>query len=181
MRILDRPINIHIVRCFVTGFFCSDAERYGYYLDLQITRAWARSLYNRIKWSRSGFNRPIITYTLRKEISTQYLHDISFFTQSFTKFLISSYQILAKALLNLYLLLSWLLLNKNWSIFLILEGQINVVWNQLRKTWVVGLYHCKLLTKEKPKGVFNQKLGTTRVLFFLTMKNIGVRKNRLND
>ena len=101
MRILDRPINIHIVRGFVTGFFCSDAEKYGYYLDLQVTTAWARSLYNRIKWSRSGFNRPIITYALRKEISTYYLHDISFFAQSFTKFLISSYRILAKAFLNL--------------------------------------------------------------------------------
>lgn len=39
MRIWGTPINIHIVRGVLTGLVRSDVERYGQYLDFQVTRA----------------------------------------------------------------------------------------------------------------------------------------------
>ena len=84
MRISGAPINIHTVRGILAGLVHSDVERYGHYLDFQVTRVWVASLYHRMKLSRrvSTTSRPIITHELWEEISTQYLHDIAFLTVS---------------------------------------------------------------------------------------------------
>ena len=84
MRISGAPINIHTVRGVQAGLVCSDVEKYGQYLDFQVTRPWMRSLCNHIKMSRrvSTTSRPTITRALWEEISTQYLHEISSLTKT---------------------------------------------------------------------------------------------------
>ena len=72
IRISSAPINIHTVQGVLAGLVSSDVEKYGQYLDFQVTRPWVRSLYHRMKMSRrvSTTYRPIVTRALWKEIST---------------------------------------------------------------------------------------------------------------
>ena len=74
----------YTVRGVLGGLVRSDVEKYGHYLDFQVTRPWVRSLYHRMEMSRriSTTSRPIITRALWEEISTQYLHEISSLTKS---------------------------------------------------------------------------------------------------
>ena len=72
IRISSAPINIHTVQDVLAGLVPSDVEKYGQYLDFQVTRPWVRSLYHCMKMSRrvSTTYRPIVTRALWKEIST---------------------------------------------------------------------------------------------------------------
>ena len=96
MRISGAPINIHTARGVLAGVVRSDVEKYGQYLDFQVTRPWVRSLYHRMKMSRrvSTTSRPIITCALWKEICAQYLQEISSLTKS--------HKILDELILNLH-------------------------------------------------------------------------------
>ena len=52
MRASGAPINIHTMRGMVASLVRSEVEKYGHYLDFQVTRPWVRSLYHRMKMSR---------------------------------------------------------------------------------------------------------------------------------
>ena len=73
MRISSTQINIHTVRGVLADLVRSDVQKYGEYLDFEVTGAWVRSLFSRMKFSRrfSDRSRPIITRGLWEEISTK--------------------------------------------------------------------------------------------------------------
>ena len=50
MRISGTQFNIHTVRGVLAGLVRSDVQNYGKYLDFEVTRAWVRSLYHRMKF-----------------------------------------------------------------------------------------------------------------------------------
>ena len=48
-------------------------------MDFQVTRSWARSLYQRMKFSRRAVttSRPVITRSLWLEVRSQFLYEIT--------------------------------------------------------------------------------------------------------
>ena len=72
-------INIHLVSGVLNGLICSNRERSGKYMDFEVKRSWARSLYQSIKFSHRGDTtlRPVITRPLWAEVRSQFLHDIT--------------------------------------------------------------------------------------------------------
>ena len=123
MRILGAAIIVHTVCGVLAGLIRYDVEKYGHYLDFQVTRPWMRSLHHHMKMSRRvpTTSRPITKRALWEEISTQYLHEIS------------SHEIPDELILNLdqtsskFVAASKVTMaEKDQSMFLSQEGQINV-------------------------------------------------------
>lgn len=72
-------INIHVVRGVLMGLVQSNPEKFGKYVNFDVSRSWVRSLYQRMKFSRRAAttSRPVITRSLWIEVKSQFLHDIS--------------------------------------------------------------------------------------------------------
>ena len=118
MRILGAAIIVHTVCGVLAGLIRYDVEKYGHYLDFQVTRPWMRSLHHHMKMSRRV---PTTSSALWEEISTQYVHEIS------------SHEIPDELILNLdktsskFVAASKVTMaEKDQSMFLSQEGQINV-------------------------------------------------------
>ena len=72
-------INIFVVSGVLDGLICSNAERFGKYMDLKVTRSWVRSLYLRMKFScHAVTSRPVITRSLWAEVRSQFLHEFTY-------------------------------------------------------------------------------------------------------
>ena len=79
LRTAGAGINIHVVTGVVNGLVRANPEKFGKYVDFQVTRSWVRSLYRRMKFSRRAVttSRPIITRSFWVEVKSQFLYEIS--------------------------------------------------------------------------------------------------------
>ena len=50
LRLAGAGINIHVVSGMLNGLIRANPERFGKYMEFKVTRSWARSLYQRIKF-----------------------------------------------------------------------------------------------------------------------------------
>ena len=72
-------INQHVVRRVLIGLVQSYPEKFGKYINFEVTRSWVRSVYQRMKFSciTATTSRPVITHSLWNEIKSQFLHEVS--------------------------------------------------------------------------------------------------------
>ena len=79
LRTAGDSINQHVVRGVLMGLVRSNPEKFGKYINFEVTRSWIRSLHHRMKFSRRAATTsiPVITRSLWNEIKSQFLHDIS--------------------------------------------------------------------------------------------------------
>ena len=50
LRLAGAGINIHVVSGVLNGLIRANPERFGKYMEFKVTRSWARSLYQRMKF-----------------------------------------------------------------------------------------------------------------------------------
>ena len=79
LRLADAGINIHVVSGVLNGLIRANPERFGKYMEFEVTRSWAQSLYQRIKFSCRAVttSRPVITRSLWVDIRSQFLYKIT--------------------------------------------------------------------------------------------------------
>ena len=72
-------VNIHVVSGVLNGLIRANPERFGKYMEFKVTRSWARSLYQRMKFLRRAVttSRPVITRSLWVEVRSQFLYEIT--------------------------------------------------------------------------------------------------------
>ena len=72
-------INQHVVRGVLICLVRSYLEKFGKYVNFEVTRSWVRSLYQRMKFCRreATTSKPVITRSLWNKVKSQFLHDIS--------------------------------------------------------------------------------------------------------
>ena len=63
----------------LNGLIRANPERFGRFMEFKVTRSWARSLYQRMKFSRRAVatSRPVITRSLWVEVRSQFLYEIT--------------------------------------------------------------------------------------------------------
>ena len=78
-RLAGAGINIHVVSGVLNGLIRANPERFGKYMEFKVTRSWAQSLYQRMKFSRRAVttSRPVITRSLWVEVRSQFLYEIT--------------------------------------------------------------------------------------------------------
>ena len=52
LRLVGAGISIHVFSGVLNGLIRANPERFGKYMEFKVTRSWARSLYQRMKFSR---------------------------------------------------------------------------------------------------------------------------------
>ena len=79
LQLAGTGINIHAVSVVLNGLILANPERFGKYMEFKVTRSWAPSLYQRMKFSRRAAttSRPIITRSLWVEVRLQFLYEIT--------------------------------------------------------------------------------------------------------
>ena len=79
LRVAGASINIHVVSGVLNGLIRANPERFGKYMEFKVTRSWARSLYQRMKFSCHAVttSRPVITRSLWVEVRSQFLYEIT--------------------------------------------------------------------------------------------------------
>ena len=79
LRLAGAGINIHVVSGVLNDLIRANPERFGKYMEFKVTRSWARSLYQRMKFSRRAVttSRPVITRSLWVEVRSQFLYEIT--------------------------------------------------------------------------------------------------------
>ena len=79
LRTARAGINHHVVRGVLIGLVQSCPEKFGKYVNFEVTRSWVRFLYQRMKFSRRAATTsiPVITRSLWNEIKSQFLQEIS--------------------------------------------------------------------------------------------------------
>ena len=71
LRLAGAGINIHVVSGVLNGLIRANPERFGKYMEFKVTRSWARSFFQRMKFSRRAVttSRPVTTRSLWVSIS----------------------------------------------------------------------------------------------------------------
>ena len=79
LRLAGAGINIHVVSGVLNGLIRANPERIGRFMEFKVTRSWARSLYQRMKFSCRAVttSRPVITRSLWVEVRSQFLYEIT--------------------------------------------------------------------------------------------------------
>ena len=79
LRAAGAGVNQHVVRGVLIDLLQCYPEKFGKYVNFEVTRSWVRPLYQRMKFSRraASTSRPVITCSLWNEIKSQFLHGIS--------------------------------------------------------------------------------------------------------
>ena len=79
LRLAGAGINIHVISGVLNGLIWANPERFGKYVEFKVTRSWARSLYQRMKFSCHAVttSRPVITRLLWVEVRSQFLYKIT--------------------------------------------------------------------------------------------------------
>ena len=79
LRLAGAGININVVSGVLNGLIRANPERFGKYTEFKVTRSWARSLYQRMKFSRRAVtaSRLVITRWLWVELRSQFLNEIT--------------------------------------------------------------------------------------------------------
>ena len=79
LRLAGAGINIHVVSGVLNGLIRANPERFGKYMAFKVTRSLARSLYQRMKFSRRAvtMSRHVITRSLWVEVRSQFLYEIT--------------------------------------------------------------------------------------------------------
>ena len=79
LRLGGAGINIHVVSGVLNSLIQANRERFGKYMEFKVTRSWAGSLYQRMKFSHRAVttSRPVITRSLWVEIKLQFLYEIT--------------------------------------------------------------------------------------------------------
>ena len=79
LRLTGAGINIHVVSGVLNGLIRANPERFGKYMEFKVTGSWARSLHQRMKFSRRAVttSRPVITRSLWVEVRSQFLCEIT--------------------------------------------------------------------------------------------------------
>ena len=79
LRLAGAGINIHVVSGVLNGLIRANPERFGKYMEFKVIRSWARSLYQRMKFSRRAVttSRRVITRSLWVEVRSQFLYEIT--------------------------------------------------------------------------------------------------------
>ena len=70
LRLAGAGINIHVVSGVLNGLIWTNPERFAKYMEFKVTRSWAQSLYQRMKFSSHAAttSRPVITRSLWVEV-----------------------------------------------------------------------------------------------------------------
>lgn len=79
LRTASAGINIHVIRGVLMGLIESNPDKFGKFINFEVTRTWVRSLYQRMNFSRrvATTSRPVITRSLWNEVRSLFLYEIS--------------------------------------------------------------------------------------------------------
>ena len=79
LRLAGAGINIPVVSSVLNGFIWANPERFGKYMEFKVTRSWAQSLYQRMKFSHCAVttSRPVITRSFWMEVTSHFLYKIN--------------------------------------------------------------------------------------------------------